>query len=351
MRRLLLRFHLYAALIAGLFVVVLGVTGSIMAFEPELDHLFHPALFYVTPAARTLSLAELAASASKVFPGERASSYVLATDPDLSWSLNFKSGAVFVNPYTGAVLGVRQGPTVLARIHQLHLRLLIRNASDTGKTIMSWAGVGMLALALSGLYLWWPQKRMTVKWRAAAPRVWFDVHNVSGIVSMLFLLLLSATGVAIGFDEQIVPLFYRATASAPLATSVEVTPVPGATPLAPDRALAIAREALPGASPLIVGMPGPRTSYRIAARFPEDRTPGGRSRIYIDQYTGRVLLVESSRTTAPGTRLVILNRAIHTGDLFGLPSKAVMSFASLMVVVQGISGAAIWWTRRPTRRR
>ena len=61
--------------------------------------------------------------------------------------------------------------------------------------------------------------------------------------------------------------------------------------------------------------------------------------------SGAVLLAESSRTTAAGQRLVILNRAIHTGDLFGIPSKAIMSLASLLAVVQAISGVMMWWKR------
>ena len=94
-----------------------------------------------------------------------------------------------------------------------------------------------------------------------------------------------------------------------------------------------------------INVPGPKTSYRVAFRYPEDRTPGGRSRVYVNQYDGSVLQVESARTTAAGTRLVILNRAIHTGDLFGLPTKALMSLASLAVVAQALTGLMMWWRR------
>ena len=52
--------------------------------------------------------------------------------------------------------------------------------------------------------------------------------------------------------------------------------------------------------------------------------------------------------TAPaGTRMVNANRAIHTGDIFGLPTKFLMSLASLMAVVQALSGAVMWWKRKP----
>ena len=49
MRKLILNMHLVIALTAGAFMVILGVTGSIMEFAPELDRLLHPQMSYVTP--------------------------------------------------------------------------------------------------------------------------------------------------------------------------------------------------------------------------------------------------------------------------------------------------------------
>jgi uncharacterized iron-regulated membrane protein len=37
MRRVLLSLHLYAGLVAGIFLVLLSVTGSFMVFENEID--------------------------------------------------------------------------------------------------------------------------------------------------------------------------------------------------------------------------------------------------------------------------------------------------------------------------
>ncbi len=44
--------------------------------------------------------------------------------------------------------------------------------------------------------------------------------------------------------------------------------------------------------------------------------------------------------------MVIVNRAIHSGDIFGIPSKAIVSLASLMSVLQVVSGVMMWWKRR-----
>jgi uncharacterized iron-regulated membrane protein len=47
---------------------------------------------------------------------------------------------------------------------------------------------------------------------------------------------------------------------------------------------------------------------------------------------------------------VIVNRAIHTGDIFGIPSKFLMSLASLMAATQVITGVIMWWKRTRVRR-
>ena len=118
--------------------------------------------------------------------------------------------------------------------------------------------------------------------------------------------------------------------------------MPAGAPIGPDRAVAIARATLPGAVPISVNLPPPTGVYAISARYPEDLTPGGRSRIFIDQYSGAVLLAEGSRTAPAGSRAITLNRAIHTGDVFGTPSKIVMSLGSFMVILQLITGVVMW---------
>jgi uncharacterized iron-regulated membrane protein len=350
MRKLLLNLHLYLALGAGVFVIILGVTGAIMAFEPEIDHLMHRRLSYVTPHGRVLSLAEIGAVVEKAFPGERIGGYVLPTDRGLSYSVALRRGPVAVNQYTGEVLGIRQGgPDFLSRVHQLHLRLLWQSRADPGKKIMSWVGVVILFLLLSGLYLWWPLKRLRIARGAPGFRFWFDLHNSVGMVSFLFLFILSLSGVMIGFEESTVPMFYRWTGSEPSQRPAPAPPPPGARPIGPDEAIEIARQAIPGATPFQINVPGPRAAYQIRSRFPEDLTPGGRSAVIVDRYTGKVLFAEGSRTAPGGARIVIQNRAIHTGDIFGIPSKTVMCLACLTMVAQAVSGVCMWW-RRPRKK-
>ena len=105
-------------------------------------------------------------------------------------------------------------------------------------------------------------------------------------------------------------------------------------PITPDQAIETARAALPSATPFSINIPGPKDAYFIRARYPEDLTGGGRSQVIVDQYSGKVLAAEGSRTAPAGSRIITANRAIHTGDIFGLPSKVIMSLASLTLMAQ-----------------
>ena len=356
MRRLLFNLHLYAALIAGAFIFVLGLTGSIMAFEQEIDHVLHWRLSYVKPQGRVLSVGEIGTAIENAFPGEPIGAYELSTAPNISYRAELNRGVVSIDPYTGKVRGVRRRADLVDQtlnyIHQIHLRLAIRRPFDPGKKIMSYAGVVMLFLLLSGVYLWWPYQRVTIQWERWSMRTWLDIHNAVGIFSFVFLLVLATTGVVIGFEEQTTPLFYRLTGSKPSnEPDVQILAPPGAKAITLDQALEIARAALPGAAPFEINVPQTKEPYYVRLRFSEDRTPGGRSRVTVDPYTGKVLFAESSRTAPAGRRMVNANRAIHTGDIFGIPSKTILSLASLMAVAQLVSGLAMWWKRRTVRKR
>jgi uncharacterized iron-regulated membrane protein len=276
MRRTLLKLHLVLALVAGIVIVSLGVSGSIMAFEPEIEHLTHRAQMDVTPAGAPRPITEVIAAVAQAYPGTPISAVTLGATSSRAYAVSTRNGVVYVDPYTLEIKGLRPGgPDWLSTIHQIHLRLNV----PWGKPYVAWSGVIMLFLVLSGLYLWWPAKRASVTTGKSPFRTWYDWHNAVGIFSFVFLLILSATGVFIGFESSAVPLAYRVTGSAPApSVSPKVRAQPGVAQISPDAALEIARAALPGATPFMVPVVSPTDAYNVRARFPEDLTPGGRTR-------------------------------------------------------------------------
>src|SRR5215510_1556100 len=114
MRKLLFNLHLYVALIVGLFVLILSVTGAMAAFGPELDAFFNPKLFHVDPQnAPPLPFHTLAGIVSRKF-GERVTTLRMPNGPNQSYSATVARGAtqVFLNGYTGEILGSRSPRTI-----------------------------------------------------------------------------------------------------------------------------------------------------------------------------------------------------------------------------------------------
>lgn len=188
-------------------MVILGVTGSIMEFEPELDRLLHPQLSYITPGVRVLSLSEIGEAVSRRFNGEPVVAYEPSISPTLPSQVVLPSGIAYVNQYTGDVLGLRaRGQTFLGYVRALHTRLA---SGDFGRNILRWSGIAMLLSLASGLYLWWPIKQVRIRGEWGTKRLWFDLHNAIGIFSLLPLIMLAATGTVLGFEDQLGPLIYK----------------------------------------------------------------------------------------------------------------------------------------------
>ena len=142
---------------------------------------------YVTPQSQALSLVDIAGIVTRAFPGEAIRGYGLATSPNTSYQFITQKRAVFVNQYTGEILATQSGAdwvsAFIGTVHQLHLRLLIHNKADTGGLIESCAGLAIIFLSLSGLYLWWPLKRVNVEWNGGRTRrPWFCLLYTSRCV-------------------------------------------------------------------------------------------------------------------------------------------------------------------------
>jgi uncharacterized iron-regulated membrane protein len=357
-RKVVLAIHLYLGLAAAIFLVILGLTGSIMAFEGDIDHWLHPDLWYVTPGQRPLPENDLISVVQNQFPRTRVLIVQFFRAANLAQLIQLTDGTtVYINPYDGTILGSKVGfsnsDLALGYIHQLHLRLVPNPRSapqlaSVGKIVVNCAGLFLCLLVPAGLILWWRDKRTKISnWKASWFRVFFEAHQVMGIFAALFLLIASTTGILIGFDfgEK---FFYSAARSAPPARpqAWPSEPVPGATPIMADQVLDTARSAMPNATVAMMIRPmRPAGSYTVMMRVPEETSESVHSSVTIDQYSGKVLNVRNFLTDSPGYRWIRFNRSIHTGDVFGLPTHILASLTSLVLVAMVITGLVAWWKK------
>lgn len=352
-RRLLLFCHLWAALTASVFLLLLGVTGSFMAYERGIDRLVNRRLIAVQPMGAPLSLGELFHRLETAHPGWKVTEVAFSHEPDHAYEVYLDPGneqqgsVVTVDQYTGEELGdARTASTFVNSVHQFHTHLLMNKHRDAAKWIVGVASIFLLFLSCSGIVLWWRRKLFSINWRGSGKRINFDLHNVLGVFSSLFLLCFALTGIALTWDSAVDNLVNRFTPTGSLPGRPRMPAAsPDVIPLSPDAIVAAAHAALPGAE--IDGFtlqPGRPVDVRM--NFPEDRTPIGRSRVWLDPYTGRALSVWSTRAAPLGFKLTRMwIREIHTGDIFGWPTRLLACLMSLILPILAITGTLIWWNR------
>ncbi len=353
-RRITGRVHLYTGLIAAPLLFVLGLSGSFLVFEYPLDHIFHARLAYVQPCLKTIPLDGLLASIHSAYPTATVLTFALSPSSpaaDLAYSAQVQlpghaeSSTVFVNQYTGQVLGKIDGKSFATAVHEFHTDMML---GDRGAFIMMLMAGLLILLSLSGVILWWPRKIITVRWSASGRRINFDLHNAIGFYSFVFMLLFGITGVVVHWQSKWLPLANNALHLPDNEPDLTIAPSKAGEPvIALGAAASAARAVFPSARLTQINLPGIRGVYRAWLKFPEDGTPLGRSFVLVNAYSGGVLYARSGRTIGVPTRFFReWNREIHTGDILGWPTRILACVMSLMLPVLAITGPLFWW-RRP----
>jgi uncharacterized iron-regulated membrane protein len=354
-RKILLFVHLVGGLISAVFLALLGATGSILVFENEIDHWLNGSLTWVQPQGAPLSLSELSARLERRHPGGRVSSITLPADPRIAYGMQLrstaggKSAGFAVNPYTGEELGARDTASkFLPKIHQFHTNLLL---GPPGKIITAASAIILLGLSVSGLILWMPAKlwKPAVLCRKKAGS--YEWHNVAGFYASIFMLLFAITGIVIHWDDEARVFINRVAGEKDPPPPQRAAAPRQAAPLNPDQLLAAALQAVPGARATALLSLGGNGPVRIIMKYPEDRTPAGRTNLSVDGSSGEILSMQTSRTAPIGTRIAKLwNREIHTGDIGGWPTRVLACIASLSLPLLAITGPLMWLARLRRKR-
>ena len=351
MRKALFNLHLYTSLITCIILLVVCATGCLLVFEVPMDRCLDPQVSFVEARGEPVPFDRIMAKLNSTFPGQQVTEMDLA-GPDASVIAKM-SGDVraFVNPYTGEIIGTRQGQPPSYVLRHIHRELF---AGNVGAQVVRATSFLLVLQSLTGLYLWWPLKRMTVKWDASWPRFNFELHHAVGFFTSAFVCIIAVTGLVKAYGDELQPLFNRMT-GAPATTRalLSTPPTQGpATPIPIDDAIAAAKTQLPGATIARITPPKARNgSILVTMKYPGDSTAPGRSWVVVDQYTGRVLGSQDARTAATGAQIPIVNRAIHVGGIYGVPTRILAFLTSLAAIVQMITGTLMWWRKRSIRAR
>ena len=353
MRKTIFNLHLYTSLASCLILVVVSITGCLLVWELTMDRWLEPKISFVAPAGEPIGFAKITTILKSAFPAQQITEFdVGGPDTSVIAKLNGqkKSFRTFVNPYTGEILGLREGEAPSYWVRHIHRELI---GGAVGMQLVRIATFLVLFQSISGIYLWWPLKRVTVKWSGSFRRVNFDLHHATGFFASVFICIIAVTGLLKGYGDSIQPFVDRMAGGSKFNKAIPSTRP--ATPGQPhrinmDEAVASARAALPGAAIARLTPPkGPAGSFLVSMKFPGDSTAPGRSYVVVDQYSGVVLGSQDARTAPAASQFPIVNRAIHVGGISGAPTRVLAFVTTLAILLQLFTGLVMWWKKRAVK--
>lgn len=374
-RKLWLKVHLYLGLFAGTVFVLIGLTGSILAFEYPLDEALNADLMTVSvyDHKTIMPLNDIVAAALKAVP---ANGTVLNIDfprhQELAYALWFEQPSananfptrhqIFINPYTAKVTGQRllidfdhiwRDP-FKDFILRLHYTLAL---GEKGMTIVGFIGMGLLFSVLTGLILWCPskwqfKKALTIKRNASSERFVFDVHKTVGFYSSFILLFAIASGVYLIFPDYgrgLVSVFSPVT---PWTSYQSIVPTGDKQRISVARVTAITDAIFPEGSYQFIVFPqnaqdvylvGKREDHEVNQHHPYRQ-------LWIDQYNGNIIHQQTANTRTAGDVFDEWLYPLHTGEAFGFTGQLIVLLLGLLPLVLYVTGVIRWLQKIKARK-
>jgi len=256
-KKRLWQIHSWMGLLAGIGLLVIGLTGSLLVFHDELDAATAPGLFLAQPASSTRQPLDLLfANVEKALPDNEISSWLPASEPGAVDRVfvvkhhHHERLLVTVNPYTGAILAspLDARRTVTGRIMELHYTFF---AGRIGTLLAGLFAVLLCLLGLSGFWIYqnfW-SNFIRLRWRASRQIFLSDLHQTVGIATVVFQLILGFTGAYWNIPDALRQFRF------PNAHPPEITARHWSRNISLDALLDRARQDLPGFQPTFIGFP------------------------------------------------------------------------------------------------
>ena len=345
--------HRWSSLVSTLFLLMLCLTGLPLVFSHEIDEALLHRDWRPAAPGRVLTLDEVLDVALARHPGEvpafmsfdedRPVVNVTSVDPaGPPGRYTFQP----IDRTSGDPAPPVAGHPVMEFLLQLHTDMFL---GLPGMLFLGLMGLLLAVAVVSGVVLYAPFMRRlpfgTVRADRRAPIRWLDYHNLLGVVTVAWVLVVGLTGVVNTLAVPIIA-YWKETSLEALAAAHEAPAAPGERSSL-EAAVQRARAALPGRTLQFVAFPGSDYSTdRHYAVFFHGDTPLTRhltTPALIDARTGELTAVAA---TPWYVKTLSLSQPLHFGDYGGLPLKIVWALLDLVTIVVLASGLYLWLARR-----
>lgn len=362
-------WHRWTSLICTIFLLLLCLTGLPLIFGEEIDDMLDPdppyeALPANTPRANIDPLVHYALDKN---PG-MTPTFVFVDDDEPQVIVNMAtSWKESMKPYSDSTRYVkfdaRTGKVIKAskpdgkeKMSFIRIMLELHRgmfAGLPGELFLGLMGLLFVIAIISGFVLYSPFMRKldfgTIRARRSVRLKWLDLHNLLGIVTGVWLLVVGFTGF---FNELSKPLFgiWQLTDVNKMLLPYRNKPaIPVAELSSPQAAYDSISKALPDMTVTSIVFPGaPYASSQHFLLWAKGNTPL-KSRLFspclVDARTGNIAKVLEMPWYL---RALEVSRPLHFGDYGGMPLKVLWAIFDVVAIVVLWSGVYLWWKRRRT---
>jgi uncharacterized iron-regulated membrane protein len=241
------------------------------------------------------------------------------------------------------------GPMVI--VLKLHVDMF---AGQPGKLFLGAMGLLFAAAIVSGVVLYWPFTRRlrfaTIRDRSARRVIWLDWHNLIGVVTIAWALVVGLTGVINTWAELLVNQ-WKSTELAEMVKPYAGKPQPAKLALL-DAVVTNARQAVPGMEVAFVAYPGtPFSSSHHYAAFMRGDTPLTSRLLKPVLLDGETAEVADARALPTYLQALLISQPLHFGDYGGMPLKIIWAILDVLTIIVIGSGLYLWVVRRRRRGR
>lgn len=362
--------HLWLGLGSGLIVFIVSITGCIYVFEKEIRSLYEP-WQYVKPQQEAFLLpTQLAGLARPNMGGVKPNSIRYGQKDEAVTVSNFNrkkgtSVVVFMNPYTGKVIHTekknrKSNSDFFRFILNGHRALWL--PYPIGRPIVGAAVLIFVLLLVSGIILWWPKKwirsirdkSFKIKWNASFKRKNYDLHNVLGFYTFLFLLIISLTGLVYSYKWYSKSLYWLSSGGKSMKEfkrAVSDTTATGTFKPGDIDQLYRKIVAADKTENILVSLPEKPSDAIGFVVYLKAGTLYKTNRYSFDQLSLKPITDGSPFSgkytdASAADKLRRMNYDLHIGAILGIPTKILAFLASLISASLPITGFIIWYGRK-----
>ena len=347
------RTHLLLALVSGLFLICLSLTGALLIYAKDIQYLTQSDKWTVTPAASALDFDSLIKHVSAstrqpvtlLMPEQRG---------DLAWQLQLANNRyVSVNPYNGQVLYEYDYYTTIYGFTMALHRWLLYEDGDKNRPLRNWVSLCALILIIEillGFYIWVKPKnrikRLAIKRKAKFRVLMYQLHTVLGVYFLIPLILIAYTGMAFNWKPQT-----KAVLEFVMQGTVEDRPKPQAvippladTPFQVQKAFDNAQTVFPKGKLFRIYLPKKPTD-NIGFRIENPGESHAYSWVWANPYSADIVASYDASQSSWTTQTWNFKYKFHIGDFAGPIVQLLWLLFALSPLFFTISGVYFWYKR------